>query len=219
MGNVLDSLAVVLDRPKPGQIEILPPHVATITNTYEIRQRDSAVTLYRKSDFSAQVLTEITVHGKELIRQGKVGCVILAGGQGTRLGFDGPKGALKPGLPSGRSLFEVIINRARRMKQLGECSDAATNLVVPASSLPIYIMTARHNDDSTKKFFTENKFFGYDPAEIIFFQQPSIPAFDLRTRDILLDSPDSLTQSPNGNGGFFHGLKYSGILDSMKVEM
>ncbi len=140
--------------------------------------------------------------GKELIASGKVCCLTVAGGQGTRLGFDAPKGTYPIGPVTDRSLFEYFAGSIRRLgKKYG---------VV----IPWYIMTSPINRAATEKFFREKKFFGLAESDVFFFTQGTMPAFDLDGK-LILSAKDSLALAPDGHGGTLLALRRSGALDKM----
>jgi UDP-N-acetylglucosamine/UDP-N-acetylgalactosamine diphosphorylase len=138
--------------------------------------------------------------GKELVKAGKVAAVLVAGGQGTRLGYEGPKGEFQVTPIKGKSLFQVF----------------AEQLLAHSGSKKIswYIMTSDANDARTKEFFKENDYFGYNPKDIFFFKQGMMPAFGMDGQ-LLLSTRDSLALSPDGHGGTFRALEKSGALDDM----
>ena len=141
--------------------------------------------------------------GEELLRAGGVAAVLLAGGQGTRLGFDGPKG-LYPFAPiTGRTLFA---HHAAKIAALRARFGAV---------LPWYILTSPQNDDATRAAFEEAGWFGLDPASVRLVVQGTLPAVDRETGRILLDAPDRLALSPDGHGGLLSALRVSGALDEM----
>lgn len=141
--------------------------------------------------------------GEELLRAGGVAAVLLAGGQGTRLGFDGPKG-LYPFAPiTGRTLFA---HHAAKIAALRARFGAA---------LPWYILTSPQNDGATRTAFEEAGWFGLDPASVRLVVQGTLPAVDRETGHILLDAPDRLALSPDGHGGLLSALRVSGALDEM----
>lgn len=141
--------------------------------------------------------------GMRAIRDGKVAAFLVAGGQGTRLGHQGPKGTFDIGLPSRKSLFQI---QAERLLKLGHTS---------GRPLPWYIMTSADNHEATTGFFEKHRHFGINPADIFFFQQDQLPVVDAFGQ-ILLDDKGSLSQGPNGNGGCFLGLSRSGALADMQ---
>jgi UDP-N-acetylglucosamine/UDP-N-acetylgalactosamine diphosphorylase len=141
--------------------------------------------------------------GEELLRAGRVGYVLVAGGQASRLGFEAPKGAFPIGPVSGRPLFAFHAQRLRA---------AARRF---GTRTPWYVMTSPANDADTRAFFAGHGHFGLDPDDVFFFSQDMLPALDEQGR-VLFASPDSLFLAPNGHGGCLLGLASSGALDDMQ---
>jgi UDP-N-acetylglucosamine/UDP-N-acetylgalactosamine diphosphorylase len=141
--------------------------------------------------------------GENALRAGKVCAFTVAGGAGTRLGFDGPKGMFKISPVLDKPLFqlfaEYILNCKKRYNP----------------DLRWYLMTSTTNHQETIQFFKDNSFFGLNPAHVVFFQQGMMPAF-AKDGKILLDSPSSLSLSPDGHGGSLRALRKSGALDDMR---
>ena len=148
---------------------------------------------------------EFRACGLDAIRAGKVGAVLLAGGQGTRLGSSRPKGTVDIGLTHEVYIFECLINN------LKEVTDAA------GAYVPLYIMTSTVNNDDTVAFFKEHNFFGYPEEYVKFFIQEMVPALDYDGH-ILLKSETELVLSPNGNGGWFSSMAKAGILDDIHAR-
>lgn len=146
--------------------------------------------------------------GMEAIRAGKVGAVLLAGGQGTRLGMDKPKGTINIGVKKELFLFEQLMyNLMEVTKETG----------VP---VPLYIMTSNINYDDTKSFFEEHAYFGYPKEFVLFFVQEMVPACDYQGR-VYLSSDTEPAMSPNGNGGWFRSMLKAGLLEDLhrrKIE-
>jgi UDP-N-acetylglucosamine/UDP-N-acetylgalactosamine diphosphorylase len=141
--------------------------------------------------------------GHELLRQGKVGAFLVAGGQGTRLGYDGPKGEFPVTPIKHKPLFEVFAEQLRAYAR-----DAG-------KPIPWYIMTSETNDAPTQAFFKKNSFFGYDSGDVLFFEQGMMPAFALDGK-MLLAEKDSLALSPDGHGGSLRALYKSGAVTDMR---
>lgn len=140
--------------------------------------------------------------GCEALATGKVGVILVAGGQGSRLGFDGPKGAYKVGPLSEASLFEI---HARKILALERKYDA---------QIPFYIMTSQINDAPTRAFFAENDNFGLSSERVLFFTQRMWPALDGEGK-LILDSPSHIFMSPDGHGGTLTALRHTGMFDDM----
>lgn len=161
---------------------------------------------------SAMELTEIEAHkeeykqeGLKAIRATKVGAILLAGGQGTRLGFDKAKGMFNIGVNKELYIFEQLI------ENLLKVTDEAK------AWIPLYIMTSEKNDAQTRAFFAEHNYFGYNRDYIKFFVQAMAPAVDF-DGNFLIESEDSLALSPNGNGGWFTSFLRAGLDADMKAK-
>lgn len=143
--------------------------------------------------------------GIEAIKAGKTAAVMLAGGQGTRLGFDKPKGMFNMGVEKELYIFQCLINN------LMDVVKAAGTFV------PLYIMTSEKNHKDTTEFFKEKNYFGYDPAYIRFFVQDMAPSVDFNGK-VFMESRSKISVSPNGNGGWFSSLVRAGLLDEIKEK-
>ncbi len=142
--------------------------------------------------------------GEELITEGKVACFTVAGGQGSRLGYDGPKGCYPTSCVSGKSLFEMF------------AQNLYANQRKYSTTIPWYIMTSPLNHEQTIAFFEQHNHFGLDPKNIMFFQQGVMPSFDAATGDLLLADPAHLATNPDGHGGAYKALHVSGALADMQ---
>ncbi|HIV09349.1 MAG TPA: UDPGP type 1 family protein [Candidatus Spyradenecus faecavium] len=140
--------------------------------------------------------------GEELLRAGKVAALLVAGGQGSRLGYDGPKGAYPIGPISDRPLFWF---HARKLLGLKKTYGAP---------VPFYVMTSETNDAATRAVFEANDYFGLDRADVFFFVQGMWPALDPEGK-IILDKPGHIFMSPDGHGGTLAALDRSGALADM----
>lgn len=141
--------------------------------------------------------------GLRKLAEGKVGAILVAGGQGTRLGFDQPKGMFPIGPVSGATLFQIL---AGQVKARGDRA---------GKPIPYFIMTSDATDEPTREFFARHENFGLDPADVFFFRQGNLPAVDAETGQILLAEPGQLALSPDGHGGILGALQSSGMLDEM----
>ncbi len=160
-----------------------------------------AVTL----DEIAEKHDEYEAAGLDAIRQGKVGAVLLAGGMGTRLGSDHPKGMFDMGETRPLYIFECLINN------LMEVVDKA------GAYVPLFIMTSEKNDEETREFLEEMKYFGYNEEYVHFFMQEMAPAVD-ENGSILLEEKGRIATSPNGNGGWFSSMVKAGLLSVLDRE-
>jgi UDP-N-acetylglucosamine/UDP-N-acetylgalactosamine diphosphorylase len=143
--------------------------------------------------------------GINAIKESKVGAVLLAGGQGTRLGSDGPKGKYNIGITHDVYIFERLI------RNLLDVTDKAGCFV------PLYIMTSDKNNDETIAFFEEKNYFGYPKDYVKFFKQEMAPSVDFNGK-LYMESKDSLSLSPNGNGGWFYSMAVTGVLNDVKAR-
>ncbi|MCA9123371.1 MAG: UDPGP type 1 family protein [Planctomycetaceae bacterium] len=132
---------------------------------------------------------EATARGEQSLREGQLGLILVAGGQGTRLGFDHPKGMFPLGPVSNRTLFQILIERLRAVaRRYG-------------ASIPLYLMTSPATHEETISFLSEHDRFGLGEDELRVFCQGVMPAVDAATGRLLLADRDSLALSPDGHGG------------------
>lgn len=144
------------------------------------------------------------VMGEDLLRQGKIAAFTVAGGQGTRLGFDGPKGAYPGGAVSGRTLFECVADWiVAAQRRYGR-------------TIPWYIMTSPLNHEATLEFFRTHDFCGLNPRDIMFFSQGVMPSFDMSTGRILMSARGEIATNPDGHGGSLRALWTSGAINDMR---
>ena len=136
--------------------------------------------------------------GIESIKKGEVAAVLLAGGMGTRLGFDLPKGCFNVGTSHELYIFECLINNL--MDVVKQCD----------AYIPLYIMTSEKNDGATQDFFEKHNYFGYNKDYVKFFIQDMACAVDYKGK-LLLEEKGRLATSPNGNGGWFSSMVKAGL--------
>lgn len=137
--------------------------------------------------------------GIDAIKGGKFAVVTMAGGQGTRLGYKGPKGTFELDITPKKSLFEILCDTLK---------DACAKYKVV---IPWYIMTSTYNDEATRKFFEEKNFFGYPKKYIKFFKQSQLPLIDING-NLILEELYKVKEASNGNGDVFSSMKSEGIL-------
>jgi UDP-N-acetylglucosamine/UDP-N-acetylgalactosamine diphosphorylase len=138
--------------------------------------------------------------GEAALRAGRVGVLLVAGGQGTRLGFDGPKGAYPVGPITGRSLFAYHADKIINLEDRYHCV------------LPWYVMVSEANAEATQAFFEKHAYFGLEKHNVRFFKQRMVPCVNDEGK-FMLDAPGRLAMNPNGHGGSIPGLVENGILE------
>ncbi|KAF0697817.1 Aste57867_11532 [Aphanomyces stellatus] len=151
----------------------------------------------------AATIQEWEQTGFDAIRNGQVAALVLSGGQGTRLGFAGPKGMYNIGLPSEKSLFQLFCERILRLEALAK------------GKIPFYIMTSVMNHDTTEVFFKQHGYFGLEPTQVMFFPQGTLPCFTTQGK-LMLENAGKLATASDGNGGVYTALEKSGALDRME---
>ena len=149
--------------------------------------------------------TEARKRGEELLAAGKVAAFTVAGGQGTRLGYEGPKGCFDVTPVVKKSLFRLFAEQIR------------TAAMRHGKTIPWYILTSPVNDTATQAYFRQNDFWGFDPKDVIFVQQGTFPAIGFDGK-FLLARKYRLAVSPDGHGGSLTALRGSGALEDMKAR-
>ena len=144
--------------------------------------------------------------GLDVVRSQSLAVVLLAGGQGTRLGSANPKGMYDIGLPSAKSLFAL---QGERLAKLGALAGAPP---------PVwYVMTSPFTHDMTTRYFKRHKYFGLNAKDVKFFKQGTLPCFT-EAGEIILKSFDEVSEAPDGNGGIYAALAREGIIDDMRAR-
>jgi UDP-N-acetylglucosamine/UDP-N-acetylgalactosamine diphosphorylase len=166
------------------EIQLKPPHVISLEDR---KTKD----------------TESLQVGEVHLRNGKMAAFLVAGGQGTRLGFDGPKGMCPVTPVRKKTLFQL---HAEKILATSRRYDV---------TIPWYIMTSQTNNDQTKEFFEQNNYFGLRKADVFFLMQEMVPAID-RHGKLILDQMDHLFMNPNGHGGSLKALWDSGAISDMQ---
>ncbi len=181
---------------------------------YEISNRDNTkaikgiiiehIPFVDKYKLEKERKEDLTKIGEDIIKNNKYAVVTMAGGQGTRLGHDGPKGTFKLDvLPKSKYLFEILAeNLLRENKKYG---------VV----IPWYIMTSTENNEKTVSFFEEHNYFGYPKEDIKFFKQGNLPLLS-EDGKLLIDEDYNIKIASDGNGSIYKSMKNEGILSDMK---
>jgi len=147
--------------------------------------------------------------GLDLISENKVGVVLMAGGQGTRLGSSDPKGCFNIGLPSEKSLFKIQAERIRKIEHLAH-KKSKRDVVVPW-----YVMTSGPTRGPTEKYFKENDYFGLKAENVMIFEQGVLPCISNEGK-ILLESKSSVAVAPDGNGGIYQAIVTSSVMEDMR---
>ena len=144
--------------------------------------------------------------GEAALRASRIAVIMVAGGQGTRLGHDAPKGTYPIGPVTERSLFQIHAEKVLALSRRYE------------TTIPLLIMTSQENDEATKAYFAEYNWFGLNQDQVIFFIQGMLPALDAATGQVLLKAPGELALSPNGHGGVIQALHEAGLLDQLQSQ-
>lgn len=154
---------------------------------------------------SVEELKNITFKGEKLIKQGKYAVVMMAGGQGTRLGHTGPKGTFDFGLDSHKTIFEVLTDKFKEARD------------ILGVTIPWYIMTSRDNNKDTISFFEKNNYFGYKDGIKSFFVQKELPMMD-ESGKLIIGEDGLVKEAANGHGGVYQALVDSGALAQMEKD-
>lgn len=165
-----------------------PEQLVRLPQTYEQQQQHSSA----------------SQAGQGLLSSGKVGVILVAGGQGSRLGFDDPKGMFPIGPVSNRTLFEILAHQLLARSQRS------------GAVIPYFIMTSEATHEPTVSFFEQHNFFGLGEENVFFFQQSSLPAIEDGSHRILLAGRGRIATSPDGHGGMLNALHKHGLLDVMR---
>ncbi len=159
-----------------------------------------------KSKLSKDEKDELDKLGEEIIKNNQYAVVTMAGGQGTRLGCDGPKGSFKLDIgEKGKYIFELLVETLKRAKARY------------GTEVYWYIMTSNQNNQQTIDFFEKNNFFGYNKEKVKFFIQGELPLLTL-DGEIVLDEDYNIKTASNGNGSVYESLEKSGMLEDMKSK-
>lgn len=219
--NFYDSLAAADKAALYGQLAGFDPaHINDITKRALSPPKDDGETTTTLEplpdsatasilDSAAGDLDRWYKSGLELIGKGQVAVVLMAGGQGTRLGSSAPKGCFDIGLPSKKSLFQIQAERIGKVQTLA-AKQGGANAVVPW-----YVMTSGPTRGPTEAFFRENGYFGLDEANVVFFEQGVLPCISNEGK-ILLETKGKVAVAPDGNGGIYNALILSGVIDDMR---
>ena len=193
--------------------QILTIDFAQVRNLYEQTQKEvdfsndtiEPINYIDKSKLTKEEIEKYNQTGEEIIRKGKYAVITMAGGQGTRLGHNGPKGTFDIGLDSHKSIFEILLDTLKYASEKY------------GSTIQWYIMTSRENNDQTENFFKENNYFGYDKNAITFFKQGELPMCDEQGK-IIIGEDGLIKEAADGHGGIFESLRRNGIIYDMESK-
>ncbi|MCJ1436219.1 UDP-N-acetylglucosamine pyrophosphorylase [Xylographa pallens] len=183
------------------------PSANEIVNILKPLPESAVASIY---DSKAEDIESWYSSGIDLVAEGKVAVVLMAGGQGTRLGSSEPKGCFNIGLPSSKSLFQIQAERVWKVQQLAEKKHGKKNIVIPW-----YIMTSGPTRSSTEKFFQEHNYFGLGIDNVVIFEQGVLPCISNEGK-ILLEKKAKVAVAPDGNGGIYQALLMSSVRTDMR---
>ena len=167
--------------------------------------RISPIPFFEKSKLSNEEINYYSQIGNDAINSEKLAIITLAGGQGTRLGYKGPKGSYEIDVPPKKSLFEFACDNLKKLQR-------KTGI-----SLRWYIMTSPTNDKATKDYFEAKDYFGYPKQKVNFFIQSTLPIIDVNA-NVILETPYSIKTGSNGNGDVFKSFASSGFIDELETN-
>lgn len=208
--NLLETLEEDKKEELINQIRNIDFH--QIMELYENTKRDveikenkiEAISYLDKEKLYKNEKDEFNELGEKVITSGQYAVVTMAGGQGTRLGHNGPKGTFKLDVyGKGKYLFEIL---AENLKE----ANKKYNITIPW-----YIMTSKQNNDETKDFLEKNNYFGYDKKSVMLFEQGELPLVDTKGK-MLISKELKIKEASDGNGGVFSSLRTTGMLADMK---
>ncbi|UDQ97927.1 UTP--glucose-1-phosphate uridylyltransferase [Lentisphaerota bacterium WC36G] len=187
-------------------------NIAKLTAEYVLKQPETHIPadlspapffgLNSKNDAEKELYSQALEKGIELLKAGKVAALTVAGGQGTRLGYDGPKGTYPISPVENKTFFQYYAETILRIREKYNCD------------FKWYVMTSILNNDATIQHFEENNYFGLDQDSVMFFAQGTMPCIGYDGK-LLLNSKSSLAKNPDGHGGTLLALKKSGALAEM----
>lgn len=158
---------------------------------------------YKLSDEAKEKYTNI---GEKVIKNNQYAVVTMAGGQGTRLEHNGPKGTFKVDVdPEPKYLFQILAENLQR-------ANKKYNVI-----LPWYIMTSTENNEETVNFFEKHEYFGYPKGNVMFFTQGNLPIL-LENGDLIVDKDYTIKEAADGNGCIYSAMAKAGVLENMKKK-
>lgn len=184
--------------------KILNLYKTSINNSFELTQKVSPLNHFEKNRLSEEEVKYFQKVGESELHKGTFAVVTMAGGQGSRLGYHGPKGTYLLNLKSSKkSLFEIMYEDIQRANE-------KYNIAIPW-----YIMTSDENDAFTKNFFEANNYFGYSKNKITFFKQNKLPIVSI-DGNLILQETYRIKEASNGNGNVFKALAKNNIIKQME---
>jgi len=177
----------------------------SVNNVKSSTKEITPIEYLEKSKLTEKKKEEYKIKGRNILKEGTYAVVTMAGGQGTRLGHNGPKGTFMLGIKPDKSLFEIFCDKLKKIKN-------KYNVVIPW-----YLMTSKENNAETVQFFEKNNYFNYPKEYIKFFIQSEIPMIDKEGK-LLLTEEGLIKQAANGHGGVFESMFKNGIVDDMKQK-
>ncbi len=204
--QLLQSLQEI-DFPNVARLIDLAINKSAADNSSSIAKRISPlqqVVRLAQTETDKQTLQQAKQQGQAILDAGKVGAILVAGGQGSRLGFPHPKGMFPIGPVTDRSLFQIFF------EQLVSLSNRHN------VSIPYFIMTSDATHEETEQFLQEHNWFGYPSEDVYLFRQGKLPAVDDETGKILMTNQSEIAMSPDGHGGLLQALKKAGLIEQMQ---
>ena len=210
------SILENIEEPKKENLEnqILNLDFENITGLYEelTKKKDinidniEPIKAIKKESLEKEKLDEYIKQGENIIKSNKFALATMSGGQGTRLGFNGPKGTFKVNInPRPKYLFEILADSLIEANNKYRCN------------IPWYIMTSEENNDDIINFFEENNYFNYDKTNIKFFSQSNLPLLSQEGK-LLIDEDFNIKQAADGNGGIFNSMYKNGIIKDIEEK-
>lgn len=193
--------------------EVLKIDFEQLNNLYEkaiknekiINSKIEPIPYIEKDNLSEEEKENYKKIGEKIIKNNEYAVVTMAGGQGTRLGHDGPKGTFEIELENNKSIFEILCDRLKEAYK-------EYNVYIPW-----YIMTSKQNNDETIKFFEKNNYFGYSKENIYFFKQGELPVLNEQGK-LMLNKNGNINTAADGHGGIFVSMEKENIIQNMKQK-
>ena len=185
--------------------QIFGLYEASKTNEVIPESSISPLNYFIKDKLSKDDLAIYSKYGEDVIKNNKFAVVTMAGGQGTRLGYKGPKGTFELDIVPKKSLFEILCDSLKE-------ANSKYNVTIPW-----YVMTSTYNHNQTINFFEEKNYFDYPKEYVKFFSQSELPLIDTNS-NLILEELHKVKEASNGNGDVFNSMVKNGILDDMKSK-